>query len=97
MEPTLRLSARGGRIGPSRSYLGSPDRTGTDSLQADKAGTSGGCQGGQGCRAAPESPETVGVELPLSDKLSPSTTTCSKLEAAPARGPTNKVAVKAII
>src|SRR3954471_21902965 len=43
--------------------LGSPDRTGTDSLQADKAGTSGGCQGGQGCRAAPESPETVGVEF----------------------------------
>src|SRR3954463_16826424 len=82
MEPTLRLSARGGRIGPSRSYLGSPDRTGTDSLQADKAGTSGGCQGGQGCRAAPESPETVGVKFAVAGPE----VIAGEIDVAPAQG-----------
>src|SRR4051812_13038360 len=62
--------------------LGSPDRTGTDSLQADEAGTSGGCQGGQGCRAAPESPETVGVEFAVAGPE----VIAGEIDVAPAQG-----------
>src|SRR4051812_42459503 len=65
-----------------RRYLGSPDRTGTDSLQADKAGTSGGCQGGQGCRAAPESPETVVVEFAVAGPE----VIAGEIDVAPAQG-----------
>src|SRR3954454_20154627 len=65
-----------------RSLQGSPDRTGTDSLQADKAGTSGGCQGGQGCRAAPESPETVGVEFAVAGPE----VIAGEIDVAPAQG-----------
>src|SRR4051794_25610303 len=61
---------------------GSPDRTGTDSLQADKAGTSGGCQGGQGCRAAPESPETVVVEFAVAGPE----VIAGEIDVAPAQG-----------
>src|SRR3954462_261415 len=62
--------------------MGSPDRTGTDSLQADKAGTSGGCQGGQGCRAAPESPETVGVKFAVAGPE----VIAGEIDVAPAQG-----------
>src|SRR5215212_4349162 len=65
---------------------GSPDRTGTDSLQADKSGTSGGCQGGQGCRAAPESPEkspeTVGVKFAVAGPE----VIAGEIDVAPAQG-----------
>src|SRR3954447_12566553 len=67
---------------PTSGYSGSPDRTGTDSLQADKAGTSGGCQGGQGCRAAPESPETVGVEFAVAGPE----VIAGEIDVAPAQG-----------
>src|SRR3954453_1434620 len=61
---------------------GSPDRTGTDSLQADKSGTLGGCQGGQGCRAAPESPETVGVKFAVAGPE----VIAGEIDVAPAQG-----------
>src|SRR3954471_20838324 len=73
------------RIGWSagiKAKEGSPDRTGTDSLQADEAGTSGGCQGGQGCRAAPESPETVGVEFAVAGPE----VIAGEIDVAPAQG-----------